>query len=54
MGYSSRGCKESDTTERLHFLSFFSLKKKNKKPTANERKQKQTDLLIFSSEHSGK
>ena len=22
VGYSSRGCKESDTTERLHFLSF--------------------------------
>ena len=23
MGYSPGGCKESDTTERLHFLSFF-------------------------------
>ena len=23
MGYSPWGCKESDTTERLHFLSFF-------------------------------
>ena len=22
-GLQSRGCKESDTTERLHFLSFF-------------------------------
>ena len=24
VGYSSWGCKESDTTERLHFLSFYS------------------------------
>ena len=23
MGYSPWGCQESDTTERLHFLSFF-------------------------------
>ena len=23
MGYSQWGCQESDTTERLHFLSFF-------------------------------
>ena len=23
MGYSPKGCKESDMTERLHFLSFF-------------------------------
>ena len=24
VGYSPRGCKESDMTERLHFLSFYS------------------------------
>ena len=25
VGYSPRGCKESDTTEQLHFLSFFKI-----------------------------
>ena len=50
MGYSPWGCKELDTTERLHFLSFFNLSKnyeEGMEPFSNGRQNFYIPLALF-------